>query len=101
MLKKSGYGIVIRVLSTSHCSAVLPSRYNLPYLPPSRASRAYLAISDLSFHGVAPASHTINSIASPSPVPLACTHTHTLSLHSLVTSLSRHTASPMDRHHSY
>src|SRR6266581_3760240 len=33
MLQKSGYGIVIRVLSTSQCSAVLPSQYNPPFLP--------------------------------------------------------------------
>src|SRR6266571_2504317 len=33
MLQKSGYGIVIQVLSTSQCSAVLPSQYNPPFLP--------------------------------------------------------------------
>src|SRR6266568_8939199 len=33
MLQKSGYGIVIRVLSTSQCSAVLLSQYNPPFLP--------------------------------------------------------------------
>src|SRR6266581_5628487 len=43
MLQKSGYGIVIRVLSTSQCSAVLPSQYNPPFLPlqnPQRWSAA-------------------------------------------------------------
>ena len=42
MLQKLGYGIVIQVLSTSQCSAVLPSQYNLPFLPPSQALQAYL-----------------------------------------------------------
>src|SRR6266581_285485 len=60
----------------------------------SRASLGLPAISGPGSHGVAPTSHTINSIASSS------THTHTLSfsllhtLHLLVISLSRHTASP-------
>src|SRR6266571_427355 len=43
MLQKSGYGIVIRVLSTSQCSAVLLSQYNPPFLPlqnPQRWSAA-------------------------------------------------------------
>src|SRR6266571_8130402 len=31
MLQKLGYRIVIRVLSTSQCSAVLPSQYNPPF----------------------------------------------------------------------
>src|SRR6266702_1910252 len=39
MLQKSGYGIVIRVLSTSQCSAVLPSQYNPPFLPPQNPQR--------------------------------------------------------------
>src|SRR6266568_9289740 len=43
MLQISGYGIVIQVLSTSQCSAVLPSQYNPPFLPlqnPQRWSAA-------------------------------------------------------------
>src|SRR6266571_1487937 len=43
MLQKSGYGIVIQVLSTSQCSAVLLSQYNPPFLPlqnPQRWSAA-------------------------------------------------------------
>src|SRR6266571_8862971 len=43
MLQKSGYGIVIQVLSTSQCSAVLPFQYNPPFLPlqnPQRWSAA-------------------------------------------------------------
>src|SRR6266702_8040315 len=43
MLQKLGYRIVIRVLSTSQCSAVLPSQYNPPFLPlqnPQRWSAA-------------------------------------------------------------
>ena len=46
MLQKSGYGIVIRVLSTSQCSAVLPSQYNPPSFPSKTLNDGPCHISD-------------------------------------------------------
>src|SRR6266702_3156895 len=46
MLQKSGYGIVIRVLSTSQCSAVLSSQYIPLPSPPKPSTMVRHHISD-------------------------------------------------------